>query len=387
MKIYGLGMLFFVLLLIGCKKENSFVRQEQRDGYTVTSFSIPGAQPEQGSMKLTEVMENARIVPLETTDDCLISWGAKYYIGSSYILVFQEEYIALFDRGGHFERIVARQGRGPGEYVNYVDFCVDEKNELLFVLETYPKGRLKSYHLQDSTYFKQIEPIESRGLNAVEILDNGDFLLAFNPSKDVKYLYCQQTPAGELRDNVSCHSTQDGFFTAKRLVQKVGESYRYYSIGDMFSDDTVFNISSNGLQPRWIFDFNATKKYRVMGETPGYLFFDFNLVVKKETEELGDAARCVGIEFETQHFCYHKKNGHLMQIDDFSDDYFSGRDWSFEQAHIQGGRILYIVASAMDLSEVVGKNPVPTKYADRWEKVIGNWNENNNPVLLIGELK
>lgn len=386
MKMYGLVMLLSVLLLMGCKKESSFVRQEQRDGYTVTSFSIPEAQPEQGSMKLTEVMENARIVPLETPDDCLIGWGAKYYIGSSYILVFQEEYIALFDGEGHFERIVARRGRGPEEYVNCVDFCVDEKNELLFVLETYPKGKLKSYHLQDSTYFKQIEMIESRRLNAVESLDNGDFLLAYSPSKETKYLYCQQTLSGELIDSVSCHSMQEGFFTPRRLLQKVGDSYRYYSWGDMHSDDTVFNISSNGFQPQWVFDYTAVKKYSIMGETPSYLFFDFNLL-KNETEEIANGASWINVDFDTQHFCYHKKNGNLMRIDGFSDDYFSGRDWSFEQAHIQGGRIFYIAASAMDLSKAIDKNPVQAKYADHWEKVIANWNENNNPVLLIGELK
>lgn len=41
MKFNVLLWLFLFLGVAGCKKENSFVRQENRPGYTVTSFDIP----------------------------------------------------------------------------------------------------------------------------------------------------------------------------------------------------------------------------------------------------------------------------------------------------------------------------------------------------------
>lgn len=41
MKFNVLLWLFLFLGVAGCKKENGFVRQENRPGYTVTSFDIP----------------------------------------------------------------------------------------------------------------------------------------------------------------------------------------------------------------------------------------------------------------------------------------------------------------------------------------------------------
>lgn len=388
MKNYGLLWLFFILLTVGCKKENTFVRQENRSGYTVTTIDIPELQPVYGPMKLTDVMTNARIIPLETTSQCLIGGQAKYYIGSSFILVFQEENIALFDANGRFLRIVAEEGRGAKEYMDCRDFCVDEANNLLFVLSGYPRNRVLTYHLQDSAYFKQIEPIEPKGLNAISCMDDGSLLLVPKPSKEVKYQYYQQTPTGELGKHALCHSDKEGFSTSQRLLYKLGDLHSYVSLGDMFSIDTAFTITPDGLQPRWIFGYNVSKKYTIAGETPDLLFFTYNVFKSSVEEDLvGGIGKSITHDFDIQDFCYHKKNGELTVIDGFIDDYFSGMNWPFYLAHFQNGRVFYIEASPMTILQDMKKSSGQTKYPEKWREIVYNLNDEDNPVLLIGELK
>ena len=42
--------------------------------------------------------------------------------------------IFLFDKNGKFIRIIGTQGRGPNEYINFVDFSID--NDSIFILST-----------------------------------------------------------------------------------------------------------------------------------------------------------------------------------------------------------------------------------------------------------
>lgn len=388
MKFNVLLWLFLLLGVAGCKKENSFVRQENRPGYTVTSFDIPEIQPDTGPMKLTDVVMNARIIPLETNRQCLIGGQANYYIGSSFILVFQDENIALFDANGRFLRIIAQQGRGAKEYMDCRDFCVDEENNLLFVLSSYPRGGVLSYHLLDSAYFKQIEPIEPRGLNAVSCLEDGSLLLVPVPFKDVKYLYYQQTPSGELGQHVFCHSDKEGFFTSKRLLYKSGDSHCYVSLGDLFSIDTVFTITPDGLQPRWIFGYNVSRKYAMGGETPEFLFFEYNILKSASEEDTMEGkGNVMSVDFDTQYFCYHKKNGNLAGINGFTDNYFSGADWPFYLAHFQDGRIFYMVASPLTIMQNLKGSARQVEYPEKWKELVEKLNDEDNPVLIIGNLK
>lgn len=58
------------------------------------------------------------IIPLETTDECLLSDIERltFYKGNFYILDATRRNIFVFDEAGRFVRKIGKQGNGPGEY-------------------------------------------------------------------------------------------------------------------------------------------------------------------------------------------------------------------------------------------------------------------------------
>lgn len=395
MKLVGrirLSRYFFCFLILagvsGCKKDTPFVRQEQQDGHTVTIFDISEFQQESEPLKLSELVKDVRIIPLETSEKCLIGSNAKYYIGTSCILAFQEENILLFDEQGCFKRVVARTGRGPREYLQIRSFCVDEQHEMLFILDDMAKGVVKNYHLSDSAYFQEIKTLEQERHNAVALTENGNLLLVPYPYEKVRYLYYQQTPEGNLGESSPCHSLLRGMQIGSRpLMYRMGEEFRYLSTYKISSNDTVFNITPQGLQPLWIFNCSDMKGYEVVGETPGYLFFALKIVTKREKEET-DGGVAEFIEYQSRHFCFHKRKNNLMACEGVLDDCLSGMVWSCFNFKLQDGKFWYVAVSPFRLlARLKTEQPVQVKKPEIWEKFRSNLTEEDNPILIVGDLK
>lgn len=379
-------LIIVILSLLSCKKQNPFVRQEQMNGYTVTHFDISGQHFAQAPLKLSELIKNVKVIPLETSKEGLIDASAEYYIGRSFILVFQEENVLLFDMGGHFIRTVARQGKAPSEFGEIRDYCVDEENELLFVLDKWAPSGLKSFHLKDSAYLKPIETVVAVN-NTVEYLDNGNLLLAPFPYGDVKYYCYQQTVDGELKSDLPYRSNRENRPVFKRLTYKVNDELRYLSSEHMLSDDTVFNISTTQLQPTWIFHCNTTKHYKVLGETPDYLFFEFNVLKSSdESEAKGGNGTVVALDYDFHVFCYDKRNGELEAIEGIQDDLFTGKIWSPQyDIRMQNGNVLCLTVPAMALLQDSEKKAV-VKHPEVWQNIMTKLTEEDNPVLIIGDM-
>lgn len=80
------------------------------------------------------VEDTALVIPLETTDDCLIGEITKliYQDGRIYIGDAMSKSVFVFDESGKFLSKVRAVGNGPGEYVNITSFVVKERNILVY---------------------------------------------------------------------------------------------------------------------------------------------------------------------------------------------------------------------------------------------------------------
>lgn len=86
-----------------------------------------------GTLKLSDLVQSAEYIPLETTDDCLIGGISKFDISDHYILVgcYKSTSVYLFNRNGRFIRKIGNAGQGPSEYLQINYLRINEtKNEL-----------------------------------------------------------------------------------------------------------------------------------------------------------------------------------------------------------------------------------------------------------------
>lgn len=126
--------IFLVVLIFSCtnKKSDDSIRvdelplpSENSDGYFSSHFMLE------------------RIVPIETTDDFLISGLNKVIDLGDRLLLFsaQEGIVALADASsGKIQMVVRRKGNGPGESNRVLDVAFDELSGKIFIYNDYGKS-------------------------------------------------------------------------------------------------------------------------------------------------------------------------------------------------------------------------------------------------------
>ena len=88
-------------------------------------------------------------IPLETNDE-FINQGKVQAVGEKYIIVTnysRDGDIFVYDRNGKAIRKINRKGQGGEEYISFFNVVLDEKNEELFVNDSYAT-KIKVYDLE-----------------------------------------------------------------------------------------------------------------------------------------------------------------------------------------------------------------------------------------------
>ena len=128
-------LLIGVFVLLGCSSNK---KQEpiSRSGVPVINLSEDVSTVP--SLLLSEAAEKLEIVPLEMTDESVLSDITEMQVTVHNIWIDhgREFYIYRFSRTGKFLNRIGSIGQGPGEYVNYLTFLVDEDKKEVYIFST-----------------------------------------------------------------------------------------------------------------------------------------------------------------------------------------------------------------------------------------------------------
>lgn len=111
---------------------------------------------------------NLEIIPIETTDSCLVRADDKKLITDKYLYIADRisKKIFMFDWNGNYLRTIGKIGRGPGEYVDLGGLCIIQDS--LYVHDRI-QSKLITYFNQGKQFRETIinPPIYSSELTAV----------------------------------------------------------------------------------------------------------------------------------------------------------------------------------------------------------------------------
>ena len=128
-------LLLLIITLLGCSSNK---KQEpiSRSGVPVINLSEDVSTVP--SLLLSEAAEKLEIVPLEMTDESVLSDITEMQVTDHNIWIDhgREFYIYRFSRTGKFLNRIGSIGQGPGEYVNYLTFLVDEDKKEVYIFFT-----------------------------------------------------------------------------------------------------------------------------------------------------------------------------------------------------------------------------------------------------------
>jgi len=345
------------------------------------------------SIKLSDIISDFEILPLETNDECLLSRG-MYYISKEYILVQKYKHgILQFDRKGKFIRTLVQQGQGPTEY-SRASWTIDEEKQILYLSDYSKENYFLQFDLHSGTYLGDLMKAIPVRNDYIELSDQGELIVVpvgrFVNYCESYYLYWQDTE-GKLLAGIAA---PDDLFLRHAFFSGFGSLGRYQKV----DDDTIYTVHNQELIPFVTMDFGVDvpdskdqEGYQWIGleyETPSWLAFSSRIISKIEVN--GNSS------FTSTNMSLHaldKKNGKAYHRKDLflCPTHHSLNNYQDQYAEFQQNGIFYYAYQAIDLIEqaeiALADLDFAEPYRSKLEEVLKTISENDNPYLLIGQIK
>jgi len=188
-------LLLFILAFWGCNFKNDGTKklaEKKFKGYEETvknRDSIPEIIPgkkittvyvpsdfTKSEINMDEILDSVFYVRLETNSNSLIGDIDKLLFFDDFIIVIEiikRQSILLFSKQGKFLKKIGRPGKGPGEYLRFVDVAIDSHKKNIIVLDD--RGQkiihydFNGNHIEDQKllYFSK----------RIAMLDDGSFII------------------------------------------------------------------------------------------------------------------------------------------------------------------------------------------------------------------
>ena len=138
MNTLTLLMALMVGLLTDPGEENSSLAKE--NGYVINLDRAEKLE----KMTYSSLFSKAGIIVLEDTDESLLGKVDKLEVCDNNLYVLEKgRGLFLFNKQGKFIKMIGRQGKGPGEYIDPDDISIDRENKKIYVLDSQTQNVLK----------------------------------------------------------------------------------------------------------------------------------------------------------------------------------------------------------------------------------------------------
>ena len=220
-----LYFVLFITILGSCKSRESILYQFD-----------PGTIEEK-EITLSEIADDITYIPLDNGFPISLIYDPRYFVNDNIYLSAYQSGIMIFDKAGRFVRRIGNIGRGPGEYVSYYKFTVDEKSGTVYVLDM----RIVKVFSKTGRFLRSFELKEyGEGSDVIEYFNSKIFISCHPQFEGVKYDWIVFDTLGNLVESKERSLPE---FNCNYLVG--GGIYKYN--GRIYSwnpwSDTIFSIS------------------------------------------------------------------------------------------------------------------------------------------------
>jgi hypothetical protein len=311
--------------------------------------------------------------------------------------------ILHLDFNGKYVCIIAHKGRGPGEYHYGMNFTVDEKNEMVFVVD---RQKIKLYSL-NGNFVRDISTKEFiyGTAGGIEIFNSRIFLADYGTYGDFKFNWIVLDTLGNLIAKKYNTIQPLGSMISGRTYNFKNKLF-YYN----YLNDTIFTILPDlQFKAAYLFskgDFrwpdnlvlkSLSQGYKLfkpgcMFETKNYIFMEYSfqdrwaiLLIDKKTKKMyqGYKEKKIGIVNYAASILNDIDGGLPSSPEHSSYFYYFDNDNEYIVTFIYPFELKEHISS----NEFKNSTPKFPEKKKELEKLANSLNENDNPVLMLVKLK
>lgn len=184
-------MCLFLVCLIGCSDKNRIgTSTKTEDLISINLDELEISAP----IMYSDLFDDIKFIELESTPNSLLGTISKviYYNDTIYVMDKSvSKAVFLFNQDGKFINKIGNIGKGPGEYINISDFCLDKKDNRVMLINSSYKC-IYSY-FKDGTFEKEYSFSENLYGNSLVVSDDEIYINAvpnYNSEEGQYILQC-----------------------------------------------------------------------------------------------------------------------------------------------------------------------------------------------------
>ncbi len=377
---YIVRTLFVLFVLSGCQKEikTTSACEEIKIGIP----DLPKAS------KLSQIMKDVHLIPLETTEECLLIHPIQLEIFDESIFIrnmSHEDGIFVFNMEGEFQHTIGKHGKGPGEHTRLQSFSLLPDENRIYINDSWGR-KIIEYDLKGNFISEIKTPIR---FGDVKFLNPNKYYLHYPKEY---YLRLIDTKKSEISTFIPHVNGCDQYGPA---IETQADGSFLYSPS---FHDSVYSLEEDTILLKYAFDFGnynfsgedqmaESRKNNRTSYPPKRLWlagryfdlgnlFHFALFVDDRSER-----------YNIDPFLWDKKSQTLTRLDDNSDDILFGSSYDITSVSPEGEWIS--AQGALELIESRDKiaQNKNFKYPDGFINQVDNLKEDDNPVLVFYTMK
>ena len=395
-----------ILLLISCGR--SYIKSADVNVFNISIDQCKNYV----DLKLSDLIEGCRLIPLETTDDCVLDQHLRVYSFANYIILQDSHGMYKFSREGRFIKKLLNFGRGPNDLPQSFTYFVNDKNNQIIFNDRSRDQELIVYDFEAERFLDPIKKSVPGWWGAFTVYNDSLILASLRPGVDTtSYELFLQNFKGQLVSNIKkgrkmLFGGTDNRELVQRLEVCIGNTDIYVNYT---YDDTLFKYKLNKLIPYIIVSYNSSRTF-LRREWPeeevsrlqfpdvnnDEFMFIYELIFHR-TETTSRGTRFI---YTQNYFFLNKYNGSFSRVLTYTDN-ITGKvqggssTWNPERGSLipvimPGDKVYflydaYILKSNKLNDELIREMPNGT--VNQLQEIRKNIKEMDNPVLLIGTLK
>ena len=322
----------------------------------------------------SDFIEKMEVIVLETNDNCLISNidKVKYINEKLYILDRNINSLFVFNKDGSCDTILSKRGVGPGEYIQVVDFNVNDK-----YIQIMDHARSIKKYNHDLKFVSEI-----KFNNSFEFTAKDDILFLWNESTGSKtshYISCFNTKNKETRNYLKMPFGEyinywiggiDAFVTNKNnlyVSPKFGNTIYYYADNDFYPIYKIKFNKNNFPENENIYEYYDT---HIQDTDLSYVF--------KNNYYVSDKYLIFNYDYDrNRHFCFYdmitKELSNGIINNDFVDNFRFSTRWGNDNYLIEEVAAEYVINDFPSLID--------------FNEQLRDLKEDDNPIIIIYTLK
>ena len=257
---YLLKIAIILFVLFSCK---GTIKKQPEKLSVDTLFTINVDNPNDViDLKLSELADSFRIIPLETNENILLG-PSSFYVSDDYILAFDQNGIYKFSAEGNFIKKIINRGRGPQEISVFTTYFIDEKKNFMYMDDSQRDQKFLVYDVRNEKFLEPINKCFKGKWSSFSMINDSIILGTSN-----NHVYDHSTPYALFSQNLKGNFISGIPHNKKMLFgPEQQETFQVSSLmigGNTYKisfnyNDTLFKVNDNRLVPYLVLAFSIPR--------------------------------------------------------------------------------------------------------------------------------